>query len=79
MLTQFYAPAAAAPPSRENQLSTMPKVFVRQIKLEGNTVFLNGELSEILVPFENRFITSEELQDLRRKLTHSPEARIESI
>ena len=57
------------PAPQQDQLSAMPKVFVRQFKVEGNTVFPDAELSEILAPYENREITSEELQDLRRKLT----------
>lgn len=47
----------------------MPQVFVRQFKLEGNTVFSAQELSAVTAPYENRAITSEELQELRRKLT----------
>ena len=62
------APLASTSPS-EDRLSTMPKVYVRLFKLEGNTVFSEQELSEIIAPYENREITSEELQDLRRKLT----------
>lgn len=66
-------PAAAhpeiLPAPQKDRISAMPQVFVRQFKLEGNTVFSDGELSEIIAPYENREITSEELQDLRRKLT----------
>ena len=58
---------AVAPP--KDRISAMPGVYVREFKLEGNTVFSHGELSEITSPYENREITSEELQDLRRKLT----------
>ena len=53
----------------EDRLSAMPGVYVQQFKLEGNTVFSDQELSEIIAPYENREITSEELQNLRRKLT----------
>lgn len=47
----------------------MPRVYVRQFRLEGNTVFSDQELSGITAPYENRDITSEQLQELRRKLT----------
>ena len=69
----FSFPVAAQleilPSPQKDQLSAMPKVYVRQVKLEGNTVFSSLVLSEVLSPYENREITSEELQDLRRKLT----------
>ncbi len=55
--------AAAAQPEilpapQKDRLSAMPKVIVRQVNLEGNTVFPDAELSEILAPYENREITS---------------------
>jgi len=46
-----------------------PAVYVRQIRLEGNTVFSDEELSEITRRYENRTITSEELQALRDEIT----------
>ncbi len=66
-----FAQAEALPPLRghSDQLSSMPRVFVRGFQIQGNTVFSDEELAAITAPYENREITFEELQDLRRKLT----------
>lgn len=60
-----------APPTKDpsNRLSSMTRMTVREFEIEGNTAFSDEELSKITDPYENRPITSEELQDLRRKLT----------
>lgn len=52
-----------------NKLSTLPGVFVKEFKYEGNTAFTDKELAEIAAPFTNRQITFEELQEVRQKLT----------
>ena len=44
-------------------------MFVRKILVLGNSVFTSGELSEITAPYENRSLTSEDLESLRRALT----------
>lgn len=51
------------------RLSILPSVFVRKIKVEGNTVLTNEELSIITAPYENRAVSFEELQALRREIT----------
>jgi hemolysin activation/secretion protein len=45
------------------------KVYVRHIRLTGNTVFPEQELQYLTAPYENREVTSEELQTLRHALT----------
>ena len=73
----FYYGSVAAesdhvlPPVEEDKehLSSVEKIFVRQFKLEGNTVFSNEELAPILAPYENREITAEEMQETKDKLT----------
>jgi hemolysin activation/secretion protein len=42
---------------------------VREIRLSGNTVFSDEELGAITTPYENREITSEELEALRQQLS----------
>ena len=65
--TEFTLPPL--PPPETDQLSSALKVYVRHIRLSGNTVFLEGELEMLTAPYENREVTSEELQALRYALT----------
>jgi hemolysin activation/secretion protein len=44
-------------------------VFVQEIQIEGNTAFSDEELAPVVAPFENRMIATEELLDLRDRLT----------
>ncbi len=65
-----------APPFRLPPVTPVPeirfpplRVFVRDFVLSGNTVFSDAELGEITAPFENREISSEELQEVQHRLT----------
>ena len=60
-------PRPEVPPAAE--LSRQARVFIKEIRLSGNTVFSTEELSEITRPYENRVITSGELQAVRYALT----------
>ncbi len=51
------------------QLSSAGKFFVKKIRLDGNTVFSEKDFEEILSPYQNRNITSEELQEIRNTIT----------
>ena len=44
-------------------------VFVRDIRIEGNTAFPDDELEALVAPFEGRSIATEELLELRDRLT----------
>ncbi len=55
--------------SEENRLSTLETVRVSTFDLEGNTVFTDEELGELVAPYENREITFEDLQEVRDRLT----------
>ena len=57
-------PAQTAPP-----LSAKLQVFVKKIKLTGNRVISNEELGKVTAPYENRTLSSEEIQALRQALT----------
>ena len=59
------------PPVKEEEIGKLPleKVFVRKIIVTGNTVFSEDEISQITNPFKNRWITSEDLERLRKDLT----------
>ena len=56
-------------PSGEGQELSFEKVFVRKVLVTGNSVFTPEELARISAPYENRFLTSEDLESLRRALT----------
>ena len=45
------------------------KVFVREIRVAGSTVFSPEQLAEVAAPFLNRDLTTEDLEELRRNIT----------
>ena len=45
------------------------RVLVRKFRVTGSTVFSEAELAKIAAPFENREISTSELEELRRRLT----------
>jgi hemolysin activation/secretion protein len=56
-------------PEERQQLPQQVRVFVRQIKVEGNTVFPLEKLEEITQRYSNRMLTAEDLEALRLELT----------
>lgn len=56
-------------PKGEGREMFLEKVFVRKIVVTGSRVFTPEELAEITAPYENRSLTSEDLESLRRALT----------
>ncbi|MEN6317193.1 MAG: ShlB/FhaC/HecB family hemolysin secretion/activation protein [Syntrophaceae bacterium] len=66
-------PTVTAPlppvPAKEPQESLLKTVFVRKIDVTGYTVFSAEEISKITAPYENRNVTMEDLESLRRALT----------
>lgn len=58
-------------PDREAPTKKRPvfRVFVREIKVIGSTIFPQEELDEITDPFVGKEITTEELEEVRRGLT----------
>ncbi|MGA1844976.1 MAG: ShlB/FhaC/HecB family hemolysin secretion/activation protein [bacterium] len=57
------------PAGETGALSHLSRVYVKRIDLLGNTVFSKEECAALTACYENREITSEELQDLREALT----------
>lgn len=53
----------------ETKLSGVSKVFVRQLMVDGNTVYSDQELFPLLFPYQNREITAEELQEAKNQVT----------
>lgn len=58
-----------SPPLDGKPLSQQPVVFVKQIHLQGNTVFSESELASITEKFQNRKLSAEDLRQLRHELT----------
>jgi hemolysin activation/secretion protein len=46
-----------------------PQVFIREIRLTGNTVFTSEQLVEVTSRYTNRYLTSEDLEAVRQALT----------
>ena len=47
----------------------IPRVFVREVRITGNTVFSDEILKEVTAPYENRELTDTDLESLRLALT----------
>jgi hemolysin activation/secretion protein len=56
-------------PSEEDALSAALRVYVREFRITGNSVFSGAELAEVVAPYTGREITSAELQAARQALT----------
>jgi hemolysin activation/secretion protein len=59
---------AVKPPEAERAPMVL-RVMVKKIRITGSTVFTAGELEKIAAPFENRELTSTDLEELRQRLT----------
>ena len=59
------------PPTPRRELEPLPgeRVFVREIRVVGNTVLSAQEVAEVVTPYVNRELTSEDLEALRVALT----------
>ena len=63
-------PIVPLPP--ETEMPTQPgtvQVFVRDIRVTGNTVFSEQEIAEVTAPYKNRTLITEDLERLRLALT----------
>jgi hemolysin activation/secretion protein len=58
-------------PSRNhgNRLGSKLKVFVKRIEIIGNTVLDEAEVNEIVMPYENKEVDSDDLEQIRTALT----------
>jgi hemolysin activation/secretion protein len=57
------------PPPESGRVPFTVRVVVRKFRITGNTVVSDAELAKIAAPYENRPITSTDLEELRRQLT----------
>jgi len=66
------APLEPPPPAEgaaEERLSSKLRVYVKAIRLTGNTRFSPEQLAPLVAPYQGRILDSEDLQRLRRFLT----------
>ncbi|MGD2056137.1 MAG: ShlB/FhaC/HecB family hemolysin secretion/activation protein [Gammaproteobacteria bacterium] len=54
---------------QDERLSALPRIQVNQFRFEGNTVFTESELRVQVAEWENRWLTSRELQEVQARLT----------
>ncbi|HKN88298.1 MAG TPA: ShlB/FhaC/HecB family hemolysin secretion/activation protein [Nitrospiraceae bacterium] len=63
-------PPVPLPPSEPGERpSSNVRVFVKDIRVIGNTIFSNEELADVTEPFRNRPLNTEDLERLRLSLT----------
>ena len=63
-------PSVPAPPDGDVQKELgQVRVFVNAIQVTGNTVFPDSEIKAVTTPYENRTLTTEDLERLRLALT----------
>jgi len=53
----------------EQERLPVPRLFVRQINVTGNTIFSEADLAAVTTMYVNRYLTSEDLEALRLALT----------
>ena len=64
-------PGTLLPPAQFHRRGPFPdlRVFVREIRVNGSTIFSAEELAKVTAPYLNREVTSEDLEALRVALT----------
>ncbi len=65
----FILPPVESLPELQPKRAPQLGVIINTIHVEGNTVFTPEELSKVTAPYENRELSTEELEELRRNLT----------
>lgn len=62
-------PSVQPAPEELKEKGPLLRIFVKGIRVIGSTVLSQEELSQIMAPYQNREITSDDLEDVRRILT----------
>jgi hemolysin activation/secretion protein len=66
---EILTPLPEPPAPDPGRLSTGLQVYVREFRILGNTVFSEADLAEVVAPYTNRRITSQDLEAARQALT----------
>jgi hemolysin activation/secretion protein len=61
--------APLPPPAPEREILPTLRVFIKEIRVVGSTVFSPEEISRVTAPYTNREVTAEDLEALRIALT----------
>ncbi len=56
-------------PAPYEETAPGPRVFVREIRLSGNTAFSTEVLAEVTAPYTDRYLSTEDLEAIRQALT----------
>jgi len=67
--TEILPPVQSAPPEERKEKGPILRVFVKKINVVGSTVFSQEELAKVTGPYENREISTEDLEEVRRLIT----------
>ncbi len=70
-LPNFILPPVETLPELQPKRAPGVRVMVQTIRVEGSTVLSQEELSKITAPYENRELSTEDLEQLRRALTQA--------
>ena len=62
-------PPLPPPPAEPPEALPLERIFVREIRIIGSTVFSPAELAEVTGPYVDRSLTAEDLEELRLDLT----------
>lgn len=65
----FVLPRVSPPEAPDGKLSQQVRIFLRGVRITGNTVLTEAEIRDLVRGYENRVVSGEELQELRRRLT----------
>jgi len=68
-------PPLPPPPAEPPETLPLERIFVREIRIVGSTVFSPAEWAEVTAPYVNRSLTAEDLEGLRLALTRHYLAR----
>ncbi len=66
------APELELPPAKPPPTEGLPfaiRIFVREFRITGNTVFTTEELKKVVAPFENRHLNNNDFEEVRQRLT----------
>jgi len=66
----FVLPAVPPPSEAEGRLSHGPQIVVHEFHVTGSTIFSEEALARVTAPYVGRQIASEQLLELRDRLTH---------
>lgn len=56
-------------PGEPQEKGPVLRVFAKKINLVGSTVLSQQEIDQLVAPYENRTVTTEDLEELRRRIT----------